>query len=118
MPYREARRLLGKNKIIGVSASTAAEARAAAAASADYVGLGPVFWTGNKDTSPIPRAALKKILGSLRLPVVAIGGIKEYNINVLKKTGFKNFCFISEISGAKNVFMKVKKLKERINDPA
>jgi thiamine monophosphate synthase len=50
--------------------------------------------------------------------VVAIGGIKEYNITVLKKAGIKNFCFISEISDAKNIVKKVKKLKELINDPA
>jgi thiamine-phosphate pyrophosphorylase len=118
MPVKEARRLLGKNKIIGVSASTAKEARAAAGAGADYIGLGPVYKTKNKNARPIPRAALKKMAGSLRLPVVAIGGIKEYNINVLKKAGIKNFCFISGISGAKNIFKKVKRLKELINDPA
>ena len=118
MPACVARRLLGKNKIIGVSASTTAEARAADRTGADYIGLGPVFFTENKDIPPIQSAELKKIVKTLRLPVVAIGGIKEYNINVLKKAGIKNFCFISEISGTKNIAKKVIKLKERINDPA
>jgi len=118
IPVMEARRLLGKDKIIGVSASTAAEARAANRTGATYIGLGPVFKTKNKNTSPIPAAALKKIIRGPGLPVVAIGGIKEYNITVLKKAGIKNFCFISEISDAKNVYKKVKKLKELINDPA
>jgi len=118
MPYMEARRLLGRSAIIGVSASTEAEARAAGKTSADYVGLGPVFRTPNKKTRPIPFHRLKKILSGLNLPVVAIGGIKEYNIRALKAAGFKNFCFISEISGARNIFDKVKNLKERINDPA
>lgn len=118
MPVKKARLLLGKNKIIGVSAATAADARAAGASGADYAGLGPVFKTENKNTPPIPAGQLKKILKTLKLPVVAIGGIKEYNIRVLKKAGIKNFCFISEISGAKNISEKVKKLKELINDPA
>lgn len=118
MSVKNARQLLGKNKIIGISASTAAEAYSADKTDADYIGLGPVFKTKNKKTLPIPRAELKKIIKNLQLPVVAIGGIKEYNINVLKKTGIKNFCFISGISDAKNIAEKVKKLKERINDPA
>jgi thiamine-phosphate pyrophosphorylase len=70
MPVKKARRLLGKNKIIGVSASTAKEARAAAGTGADYIGLGPVYKTKNKNTAPIPRAVLKKITGSLRLDTV------------------------------------------------
>jgi thiamine-phosphate pyrophosphorylase len=118
MPAGEARRVLGKNKIIGVSASTQAEAAAADLSDASYIGLGPVFKTKNKKTAPIPFSVFKKIIKNLRLPVVAIGGIKEYNINVLKKAGVKNFCFISEIPDAKNIIEKVKKLKELINDPA
>jgi thiamine-phosphate pyrophosphorylase len=118
MPVREARRILKKGEIIGVSASTAGEARRADRENADYIGLGPVFKTKNKDTHPIPAATLTKIISTLRLPVVAIGGIKEYNIDVLKKAGLKNFCFISEIADAENIYRKVKDLKEKINDPA
>jgi thiamine-phosphate pyrophosphorylase len=118
MAVSEARRILGRGKIIGISASTAAEAGHADKTNADYIGLGPVFKTKNKGTAPIPVSALKKILRSVHLPVVAIGGIKEYNINVLKKTGIKNFCFISDIADASDVYGKVKKLKEKIHDPA
>ncbi len=115
MPVWRVRSLLGKNKIIGLSASNEKEADDARLEKADYMGLGPVFKTKNKKTKPLPAASLKKIMKKMRLPVVAIGGIKEYNINVLKKAGVKNFCFISEIADAGHVFNKVKRLKRIIN---
>ncbi|HRU38421.1 MAG TPA: thiamine phosphate synthase [Candidatus Goldiibacteriota bacterium] len=117
-PVHEARKIIGKNRLLGVSASTYAEAMSADSLKADYIGLGPVFKTENKDKKPLSLAALRRLLKKLKTPVVAIGGIKEYNILKLKKCGVKNFCFISEICGSRDVFTKVKKLKELINDPA
>lgn len=114
MPVREARKLLGPEKIIGVSASTEKEALLVSKEKADYLGLGPVYRTENKKTPPLKASALKRIMKKMRLPVVAIGGIKEYNIPALKKAGVKNFCFISEISAAKNVMEKTTRLKELI----
>jgi thiamine-phosphate pyrophosphorylase len=118
MDVKAARKILGTGKIIGVSASTYAGAIKGGSSGADYIGLGPVYRTENKETRPLPRRDLVRLMKKLRLPVVAIGGIKEYNIPRLKKSGVKNFCFISEISGAKNIRVKAARLKELINDPA
>jgi thiamine-phosphate pyrophosphorylase len=118
MKVQDARRLLGRDSLIGISASDEKQARLAARSGADYMGLGPVFKTQNKKTRPMPAAMVKRIIRGSRMPIVAIGGIKEYNIRALKKTGIKNFCFISEVAGAVSVYSKVKKLKELIDDPA
>lgn len=115
MPYAKARRILGKNKIIGVSADAYASALKMDKLKADYIGLGPVFATEQKNKKPLTSSAQKKLYKILKTPVVAIGGIKEYNIAVLKKYGCKNFCFISEICGARNIALKTARLKKIIN---
>lgn len=72
-----ARRLLGAAARVGVSAGTPAEAAAAAAAGADYLGAGDVFGTASKADAdaPIGRAGLAAVVAATALPVVAIGGV-------------------------------------------
>ena len=72
----EARRLLGPDKIIGVSAHNVAEAKKAFADGADYLGCGAMFTTHTKtDTNVISRQVLADVCASVPIPVVAIGGI-------------------------------------------
>ncbi len=75
LPAAAARALLGPDAILGVSVKTPAEAAAAAAAGADYVGAGAVFATGTKDSSVIGLEGLRVVAAASRLPVVAIGGL-------------------------------------------
>ena len=118
MPPDEARACAGPGAIIGVSASDYGQAESARSSGADYIGLGPVFETPTKISIPVRRPVLLRVLKGIKTPIVAIGGIKEYNIPDLKKSGIRNFCFISEVSGAGDVYAKVKTLKEIIDDPA
>jgi len=77
LPAGAARRLLGPDKILGVSAHDREQAEAARAAGADYIGFGPMFPTGTKDTGYTPRGlgSLREVRAAVRLPILAIGGI-------------------------------------------
>ena len=85
MGVEKARAILGKEKTIGVTAKTVEQAKAAEAAGADYLGSGAVFGTSTKkDAKPMDHALLQEICESVKIPVVAIGGIDGGNILLLK----------------------------------
>jgi len=76
LPLREARRILGRDKIIGISTHTLREAIDAERGGADYIGYGPIFHTTTKETKrPMGIDSLKRVRESVNIPVVAIGGI-------------------------------------------
>ena len=77
LPAGAARRLLGPGKILGVSTHDRAQAEAARRAGADYIGFGPMFPTGTKDTGYTPRglSGLREVRAAVTLPILAIGGI-------------------------------------------
>ena len=103
MPCDVTRKLIGKNKILGVSAATIDEAKKAEKDGADYVGTGAVFPTSTKDDAPsITKKDLKDIVDSINIPVVAIGGINMENANELKNTGIAGLSVVSAIMSADN----------------
>ncbi len=114
MPLSETRKIMKKGKIIGLSAKNEKEAIVADKKMIDYIGLGPVFRTAIKNTKPLGLKKLKRILKNLKKDIVAIGGIKESNIESLKKVGVKNFAIISDILSAKNIYNKTKRIKDII----
>ncbi|SFB03820.1 thiamine phosphate synthase [Selenomonas ruminantium] len=98
MPAAKARKLLGPNKILGVSAQTVEQAIAACRDSADYLGVGAVFPTGTKtDAVEVPLDTLKAITTAVDIPVVAIGGIGADNIVKLSGTGIAGTAVVSAI---------------------
>jgi len=97
-PAVEVRQLLGKDKILGVSVQTAAQAVQAEQDGADYLGVGAVFPTGTKkDAADVSLDTLRNICHSVCIPVVAIGGIHENNILQLKGSGIHGVAVISAI---------------------
>lgn len=115
MNVQEARKILGKDKIIGVSAQTVEEAVLAEAQGADYLGVGAVFPTGSKDDAvEVPLGTLKKICAAVKIPVVAIGGISKDNIFELKNSGICGISVISAIFGQKDIISAAKDLKQRV----
>ena len=82
LPSHEARKLVG-NKIIGISTHAIEEARRAEAEGADYIGVGPVFPTKSKVdvVDPVTTAYVREVATEIRLPFVAIGGIKSHNVD-------------------------------------
>lgn len=100
MEYQQARKILGDDKIIGVSASNLEEALAAEKLGADYIGVGAVFHTDTKaDATSLTLEDLKNITDTVSIPVVAIGGINADNLLQLKGTGIDGISVISAIFG-------------------
>lgn len=104
LPATVARELLGPDKIIGVSAWNAELALRAQKDGADYIGAGDVFGTSTKaDTHHVSLQELAKIKKTVKIPVVAIGGISMENIEKLKGTGIDGVAVISAILAARNI---------------
>lgn len=94
----EARKIIGKDKILGVSVSTVEEAIKAESEGADYLGVGAMFTTSTKDdANPVKLQELKAITEAVSIPVVAIGGIDENNIHKLERTGIYGVAVVSSI---------------------
>lgn len=98
MPCDVTRRLIGPDKILGISAATVEEAKKAEKDGADYIGAGAVFPTSTKaDASSVTKEELTKIVKSINIPVVAIGGINIENADQLKDTGIAGLSVVSAI---------------------
>lgn len=111
----EARKILGSEKIIGVSAQTVSEAVLAENQGADYLGVGAVFPTGSKeDAIEVPHETLKAICNAVKIPVVAIGGITKDNLIELKGSGICGISVISAIFGQKDIKSAAEDLKIRV----
>lgn len=112
MPMDIARNILGNKKIIGVSASTLEEAQKAEKQGADYVGVGAMFPTTTKDdASAVAVECLKEIKEGITIPVVAIGGITEKNIVLLKTSNIDGIAVVSAILGKNNAKKAAEKLR-------
>ncbi len=113
LPACEVRRIIGAEKILGVSASTLAEAAKAQLDDADYVGVGAMFATGTKtDAKSVTIGELCEIKRSLRIPVVAIGGINEQSLPMLYKTGIDGIAVVSGIISNQNIAASANQLKQ------
>ncbi len=103
MPCDITRKLIGEDKILGVSAATIEEAKKAERDGADYIGTGAVFPTKTKDDAPsITKEDLKEITESINIPTVAIGGITLENASQLKDTGIAGLSVVSAIMSSDN----------------
>lgn len=111
MPAPDVRKLIGQDKILGVSAATVKDAKLAEENGADYIGVGAMFSTDTKqDANVISMDTLKDICNSVSIPVVAIGGINEKNVPMLKNSGVDGICLISAIFSKENIYEATKKL--------
>lgn len=100
-----ARKILGKDKIIGISAGNVTEALQAEKHGADYVGVGAVYYTGTKKDAdaPIGISGLQQVVAAIRIPAVGIGGISQDNYKTVLDTGAAGISVISAILGKKDI---------------
>jgi len=112
LPVDAVRRLVGPEKIIGLSTHTPDQARTAEAAGADYIGVGPIFQTHTKEDvcAPVGLDYLDFAVGHLSIPFVAIGGIKARNIHQIVRRGAKTICLVTEIVAAEDIPAMVRQL--------
>ena len=97
----QARRALGEDAIIGVSAQTVEQAQAAEAGGADYLGVGAVFATATKtDAILTPPPVLKEICASVQIPVTAIGGLNYDTVDAIAGCGADGAAVVSAIFAA------------------
>lgn len=116
LPIRYARKILGENKLIGISVNTVEEAMDAEASGADYLGVGPVFQTSTKkDISPLLGVeGLKAIKDQVKIPILAIGGINAENAGDVMDSGADGIAVISAILLEKDIRKATRKLSEAI----
>ena len=116
MPVSIARKLLGPDKVIGVSASNIKEALLAEQLGADYLGIGAIFATGTKrDAHHTDLAELSRIRAATHIPIVAIGGINESNVPDIMKTGVNGVAVVSAILDKDNVNVAAQNLRRLID---
>lgn len=107
------RKIIGPDKILGVSAQTVEQAVLAEKQGADYLGVGAVFPTSSKaDADDVSYETLKAICQAVSIPVVAIGGISKDNIMKLTGSGIYGVAVISAIFAQPDIMKATKELKE------
>jgi thiamine-phosphate pyrophosphorylase len=113
LPYRQARELLGPGKIIGITVHDVAEALAAQALGADYLGVSPIFSTITKADAGAPTgvALLAEIRRRVSIPLVAIGGITLGNAPEVISAGADAVCAISAVVTKNDVAAEIEKFQ-------
>lgn len=112
MEAGEVRRLIGSDRILGVSVQTPEQAVLAEQRGADYLGVGAVFTTSTKpDADTVSYDTLKKICAAVSIPVVAIGGIDKNNIMTLSGSGISGIAVVSAIFAKPDVAAATRELR-------
>jgi thiamine-phosphate pyrophosphorylase len=111
LPLAVGRKLMGI-KIIGISTHDLAQAREAESNGADYIGFGPMFGTSTKDTGYTARGVemLRQIRARVQLPIVAIGGISEQNVQPVWQAGADSAAIISDLLRAEDIPAKMARI--------
>jgi thiamine-phosphate pyrophosphorylase len=114
LPVADVRRLIGPDKLIGLSTHSLPQAHAAQSAGPDYIGVGPIFSTQTKAdaSAPVGLHLLQQAIRLSSLPIVAIGGIKQHNAADVVGQGARTICLVTEIVGAKDIAGTVRKLNK------
>ncbi len=113
MEAREVRKIIGPDKILGVSAQTVEQAVEAEKNGANYIGVGSIFPTSTKpDTESVSFDILKEICKSVSIPVVAIGGINRDNAMKLAGSGISGIAAVSAIFASNDITAAVRELRQ------
>ncbi len=115
MACERARELLGPDKIVGVSAQTVEEARAAEAAGADYLGVGALIATPTKpDAVDVSYDELVRICAAVSIPVVGIGGLNLRTLDVVRGAGVQGAAVVSAIFAADDIAAAATDLRKAV----
>lgn len=115
--YQNVRSCIGPDKILGISANSVDLAVKAEEYGADYIGVGSIKTSPTKEESKVLTLdCIKEICESVSIPVVAIGGIDEYNIPLLKNSGVSGVAVISSIFSKKDVAKATKNLRALVDE--
>ena len=114
LPIGIARKIL-KNKLVGISTHSLAQAIKAEKDGADYIGVGPVYSTPTKPDYPaVGLKLIKEVSRMIKIPFVAIGGIDYDNIDGVLTAGARRVAVVRAVVGARNIRLAAQRLKERL----
>ncbi len=117
LPVSVARKVLGPEKILGVTAKTVKRALEAETSGADYLGTGAIFPTTTKENAPITLiSTLKTICQTVAIPVVAIGGLTSENIDQLSGTGIAGVAVVRDLMQAEDIEAKTQAFLTKLDD--
>ena len=117
LPVSVARKVLGPEKILGVTAKTVKRALEAEEGGANYLGTGAIFPTTTKENAPITLiSTLKTICQRVAIPVVAIGGLTSENIDQLIGTGIAGVAVVRDLMQAEDVEAKTQAFLTKLDD--
>ncbi|MCX5668666.1 MAG: thiamine phosphate synthase, partial [Candidatus Omnitrophica bacterium] len=115
LSLREARKILGQDKIIGLSCHNLAQAFRAQKQGADYIGIGPVYATATKPGYPgIGIKAAAELKAKIKIPYFAIGNINEGNIKEITAAGFRRIAVCQAILGSQDPKGATKRLSKKL----
>ena len=114
MPCGAARKLLGEEKIIGITVHNLAEAVQAEGIGADYLGVSPIFQTATKPDAGKPAgiSLIEEIRANVDIPLIAIGGIDHSNAIDVIRAGADGLCAISSVVAKEDVSAEIKKFQD------
>ena len=116
LPASIVRRIIGEDKIIGVSAGTLENALKAEKDGADYIGVGAMYPTGTKkDAKHTSIETLKSIRENVNIPIVVIGGINKERIKDFEGTGIDGLAIVSAIIAQKDIKKAASDIKSEFN---
>ena len=117
LPVSVARKVLGPEKILGVTAKTVKRALEAEEGGANYLGTGAIFPTTTKENAPITLiSTLKTICQTVAIPVVAIGGLTSENIDQLIGTGIAGVAVVRDLMQAEDIEAKTQAFLTKLDD--
>ncbi|MGB8955154.1 MAG: thiamine phosphate synthase, partial [Tumebacillaceae bacterium] len=118
LPIEVARAILGPDKLVGLSTHNVEEAVAAERAGANYIGLGPMKPTTTKlDTEPVVGPiGVREVRRHVRLPIVAIGGIKQEDVAEIIRSGANAVAIISAIVGSDDVEAAARNIRNIVDE--
>ena len=117
LPVSVARKVLGPEKILGVTAKTVKRALEAEEGGANYLGTGAIFPTTTKENAPITLiSTLKTICQTVAIPVVAIGGLTSENIDQLTGTGIAGVAVVRDLMQAEDIEAKTQAFLTKLDD--
>lgn len=113
MPYRAARKLLGRDKVIGITVHNLQEALEAQAVGADYLGVSPIFQTRTKVDAGKPAGItlIEEVRRQVDIPLIAIGGITLDNAPQVIKAGADGICAISCVVAREDAGAEMRKFQ-------
>ena len=118
LPVPEIRRVVGEKMIIGLSTHSPEQAHEAERIGVDYIGVGPIYRTTTKKDvcDPVGFQYLEYVVENIKIPFVAIGGIKESNVREISGRGAKCIAMVTEIVGAENIKQKIADIRSRTRE--